>query len=490
MKRLTYTILILIIAPAWVRAQSGSSTVFSLDQCITHALENTVGIKNARVDEQIAKARVKELVGIGLPQVDASVGITHNQKLPRFFATYGTAQGFSGTDENGNPNLDIPGMTSSDIVASQNFFQLKSGGNAALTIDQLLFSSTYLVGLKAAGTYKDLAAKTTEQTEIEIIEKVTKAYYSVLVNNERITLFDNNIARVDSLLRTTRALNQNGFAEAIDVDRIQVTLNNLKSERLKFVNLQNLSMVLLKYQMNFPMEQPLSVSGDLSELKVNERLFDEYQEGWDYKNRIEYKILDTRRQLLELDVKNQTSHSLPSLRAFANLGYSTQSPDIGGIFKTNTTSITDNGVIGPDKWYSYSTFGVTLSVPIFSGLQRTYQIQQAKLALIKTQNSFISLKQGIDLSIQQNTVTFQNAVETLKSQDENMDLAEKVARVTKIKYEQGVGSNIEVIDAESSLRESQVNYYNALFDAIVSKIDLDIAFAKIDPSKYVTSNTK
>ncbi len=484
MKRLTYTILILMIAPAWVNAQSGPT--FTLDQCITHALENTVDIKNARVDEQIAKARVKELVGLGLPQVDASVGLTHNQKLPRFFATYGTAQGFSGVDEDGNPNLDIPGMTSTDIVASQNFFQLKSGGNAALTIDQLLFSSTYLVGLKAAGTYKDLAAKTTEQTEIDIIEKVTKAYYSVLVNNERITLFDNNIARVDSLLRTTRALNQNGFAEAIDVDRIQVTLNNLKSERLKFVNLQNLSMVLLKYQMNFPMEQPLAVSGDLSELKVNEKLFDEYQEGWDYKNRIEFQILDTRRRLLELDVKNMTSHSLPSLRAFANLGYSTQSPDIGGIFKTNT-SISDNGVIGPDKWYSYSTFGVTLSVPIFSGLQRTYQIQQSKLALLKTQNSFTSLKQGIDLSIQQNTVTFKNAVETLKSQDENMDLAEKVARVTKIKYEQGVGSNIEVIDAESSLRESQVNYYNALFDAIVSKIDLDRAFAKIDPSKYITS---
>jgi outer membrane protein len=100
---------------------------------------------------------------------------------------------------------------------------------------------------------------------------------------------------VDSLLRTTRALNQNGFAEEIDVDRIQVTLNNLKSERLKFVNLQNLSLVLLKYRMNYPMEQPLSVLGDLSQLRVNERLFDEYQEGWDYKNRIEYKMLDTER---------------------------------------------------------------------------------------------------------------------------------------------------------------------------------------------------
>jgi outer membrane protein TolC len=366
---------------------------------------------------------------------------------------------------------------------------LKSSGNAGVTVNQLLFSSTYLVGLKAASTYKELAYKTTEQTEIQIIENVMKAYYGVLVNNERITLFDNNIARVDSLLRTTRALNQNGFAEEIDVDRIQVTLNNLKSERLKFINLQNLSMALLKFQMNYPMEQDLAVSGSLSELKVNEKLFEEYQEGWDYKNRIEYKMLDTQKRLLELDIKNQLSHSLPSLVGFANLGYSTQSPDIGGLFRTNS-NFNDDGFVGPDKWYSFSTFGVTLSIPIFSGLQRTYQVQQAKLALLKTQNNFTSLKQSIDLSIQQNSLTFQNAIETLNSQEENMKLADKVARVTKIKYEQGVGSNIEVIDAEASLRESQVNYYNALFDAIVSKIDLDKAYAKIDPSKYITTTSK
>ena len=85
-----------------------------------------VEVKNARIDEQIAKAKVRETRGIGLPQVDASVGLTHNQKLPRFFANYGTAQGFSGVDENGNPNLDIPGASLDDIVASQNFFQLQS----------------------------------------------------------------------------------------------------------------------------------------------------------------------------------------------------------------------------------------------------------------------------------------------------------------------------------------------------------------------------
>ncbi len=289
-----------------------------------------------------------------------------------------------------------------------------------------------------------------------------------MVNNERIGLFDNNISRVDSLLTTTTALNKNGFAEAIDVDRIRVTLNNLKSERLKFLNLQSLSVGLLKFQMNYPMDKEIAVTGNLQDMTVNENLFNEYQEGWDYKNRIEYKVLDTQRKLQELDVKNKNSASHPSLTGFWNMGYSTQSPSIGGIFKTNTP-ISDNGMVGPDKWYSYSLYGVTLNIPLFSGLQRTYQTQQAKLNLLKIENSFISLRQNIDMSIQQNTTVYKNSIETLKSQQENMQLADRVSKITKIKYEQGVGSNIEVIDAESSLREAQVNYYNALFDALTPR---------------------
>ena len=483
MKRIL--IILIAVVPFWASGQNTNPATFTLDDCLRYALDNTVDVKNARVDEQIAKARVRETTGIGLPQVDASVGIVHNQKLPRFF----------GPNTNDSTSFsffqNIEGANEGDIVAGRNFFQLPSSGDAALRINQLLFSSSYLIGLKAAKTYKDLASKNTELTEIQIMENVMKAYYGVLVNDERITLFDNNIARVDSLLHNTRALQQNGFAEEIDVDRIMVTLNNLKSERLKFINLQNLSMSLLKYQMNYPMDQELKLAGDLSQITIDEQLLDSYGEGWDFKDRIEYQVLETQRGLLELDLKNKYAVSLPSLSAFANLGYSTQSPDISGLFKTNT-NIPDRVLpsgqqVGPDKWYSYSTFGVTLNIPIFSGLQRTYQAQQAKLELLKTSNSITALKQSIDLSIQQNSVTYENSIETLKSQDQNMDLAEKVARITKIKYEQGVGSNIEVIEAESSLREAQVNYYNALFDALIAKVDLDKAFAKIDPNKYVSS---
>lgn len=480
MKRFYQIFLLCLIVPPGAFAQQADTASYTLEQCIKYALENTVDVKNARVDAQISEARVKETVGIGLPQISGSVSLQHNPKLPRFYQKYDAEQ----------PSIidlsTIPNIQSGDVVAFQNVFQLPSSGNAGITLNQLLFSTTYFIGLKAAGTYKELAYKTEEQTQIQVIENVTKAYYGVLVNDERIALFDNNIGRVDSLLRSTTALHKNGFAEEIDVDRIQVTLNNLKSERLKFINLQNLSLSLLKFQMNFPMENPLKVGGALADLKVDEEILNEYGKEWDHKNRIEYKLLDTQRKLQELDIKNKFSTSMPSLVGFVNLGYSTQSPNISGLFKTES-NVPTTEEFGPDKWYSYSSFGITLNVPLFSGLQRNYQLQQAKLSLLKIQNSYSSLKQSIDLSIQQNTVTYQNSIETLKSQRENMALAEKVARVTKIKYEQGVGSNIEVTDAESSLREAQVNYYNALYDAIIAKVDLDKAYAKIDPAQYTSA---
>jgi outer membrane protein TolC len=487
MIRLYHTLFLLLIAPFAVTAQSSDTASFALNDCIKYALENTVNIKNARVDAQIAEARVKETVGIGLPQIDGGVTLQHNQQLQRFFGYYSTVQGFGGVDENGKPRIDIPGVAANDVVALRSPFQLKSSGNASVSVNQLLFSASYLVGLKAADTYKELAYKTTEQTEIDVIQSVTKAYYAVLVNNERITLFDNNIARVDSLLRNTTALNENGFAEAIDVDRTKVTLNNLKAERIKFLNLQNLSLNLLKFQMNYPMDKPLKVSGNITELEVDEKIFSQFQEGWDPKNRIEYKLLDTQRRLQELDIKNKYSASLPSLSGFATLGYSTQSPNIGGLFKTNTNLRENNG-LGPDKWYQYSLFGVSLNVPLFSGLQRHYRIQQSKLSLLKIENSYTSLQQNINLDIQQNTVTYTNALETLKSQKENMELAERVARVTKIKYEQGVGSNIEVTDAENSLRTAQVNYYNALYDAVIAKVDLEKAYGKISSANYASES--
>lgn len=473
MKRFLPLLLILLLS-AGAHAQQATQS-FTLEQCIEYALKNSINAQNATIDEYIAAARVKETIGLGLPQISGSVSLAHNQKLQRFFGVYSDSptSGFSFFPST------IPGAQNGDLLAAQNFFQRKSSGNASLSINQLIFNGSYVVGLQAANTFKDLALKTSDQTKEQIVQQVTKAYYGVLINKERTELFTNNIARLDTLLRNTKALNQNGFAEGIDVDRIRVAYNNLTAERDKFLNLNQLGLELLKFQMNYPSSQSIDVVGNIQEVVVDVNL-DSYKEGWDYKNRPDFKVLEVNRKLQELNIKNQYAGAVPSIGAFANLGYFTQSDNVSGLFKTNS-NVKDDGIIGPDKWYNFSQFGVSMNIPIFSGLQRHYKIQQEKLTLQKIDNGFKSLKNAIDLDIAQSSIMFENALKSLASQKENQELASNIARITKIKYEQGVGSNLEVVDAENSLRTAQTNYYSALFDAMVAKVDLDKAYGKLLP---------
>jgi len=451
--------------------RTNAQQVFTLEQCIEYALKNSVSAQNAAIDQQIASAKVKETVGIGLPQINGNASVNHNEKLRRFYGKYNDTPGAFSFFPSG-----IPGAVNGDILAAQNFFQLKSSGDAGISVNQLIFNGSYLVGLQAANAYKNLASRQAVQTEEQIVLGVTKAYYGVLINKQRIGLFDSNISRVDSLLRNTKALHANGFAESIDVDRIQVALNNLTVERDKFVNLNELGLVLLKFQMNYPLGQPIEIAGSIEDIQVP--YIDGYQQEVDYKSRPDYKVLEANQKLQQLNVRNKYAEGMPVLSASANFGYATQSPTISGLFQTNS-KVEDNGTVGPDKWYGYSLFGVSLNVPIFSGLSRSYRLQQEKLTLLKIENGFTSLKNGIDLEVSQSTINFKNSIKTLDVQRANMELAGNVARVTKIKYEQGVGSNFEVVEAEDALKQAQVNYYNALFDVMIAKVDLDKAYGKL-----------
>ncbi len=473
-KRIIFLAALLLVRAGYAQQEPTSAPTpqaFTLDQCIDYALKNAISMQNATLDQQIAAAKVKETVGLGLPDISGNVQLVHNTQLQRFFTTYTGASGFLG-DLSTVPNIKV-----GDVVAAQNFFQLKNSGTASVTVNQLLFSGSYLVGLQASQAFKDLSYKNANQTREQLVQSVKKAYYSLLISKERLLLFEANMARVENLLKNTIEQNKNGFVESIDVDRIRVSYNNLKVEQANYLNIHELSSWLLKFQMNYPIDQPISISGSMEDVNADLKV-DPIEEGWDYKTRSDYKVLEANYKLQKLTIKNQYAGALPTLSAFGTFGFNTQSSDFWGLFSTNS-AIADQGTLGPDKWYNYSLLGVTMNIPIFSGFQRHHKIQQEKLNLVKLDNAFKTLKQGVDLETRQTTINFKNALNSLAAQKENMELATNVARVTKIKYEQGVGSNFEVVEAESSLRQAQTNYYSALYDAITYKIDLDKAYGRL-----------
>jgi len=447
---------------------------FDLVRCLEYARTNSFTIQNARLDERIADARVRETTGLGLPQISGSVGLNHNIKLRRFFATYSSDSFLFG-------GQSIPGLNDGDVVSAQNFFQLKSAADAGISVSQLLFNGSYFVGLQASNAYKELSVLNTERQEAELVDQVTRSYYLVIINRERMKLFERNLERLDTLLRTTTALNEKGFVEAIDVDRLQVAKNNLVTEREKFSNLVRLSVELLKFQINFPMDQELQVAGDLSRLDAQVDL-NSYAAGFSYEDRPDVRVLEGNRRLQQLSIRNNYAAALPSIVAVGSAGRSTQSPNVGGLFRTNT-NFQDNGQVGPDGWFPYSFIGVSMNVPIFSGLQRTYRLQQEKINLNKVENALRQVKSGVDLEVRQAILTYQNATRSLESQRLNVSLAENISRVASVKYEQGVGSSLEVMDAETALREAQVNYQSALYDVLLAKLGLDKAYGKLIPKK-------
>ncbi|MBC7452015.1 MAG: TolC family protein [Cytophagales bacterium] len=451
MKKL-HLLTFLVMLILYQRADAQDS-VFTLDQCMKYAFENQANVKNAVLDQQIAKYRVKETMGLGLPQINFEGNSMYNVQLQPMFMTEAVKHQLE------YPNTPFPaGVDPTAATHIPNIFQLKAQNTAALNATQILFDGSYLVGLKASKTYTELSIKSLTQTKIETTDKITKGFYLVLINEQRMQLLDANIARIDTSLRQLKEVNKSGFAETLDVNRLEVTSNNLKTDRINVENQLIVTYALLKYQMGYPVEKPLKLKGGLDELVIRLNTATNPSNGeFNYHSRIEYSLLETQKKLELLNFQNTKAISYPKLIAFGTAGMVNAQNDYTKLYSTS--------------YFGYGFIGARLSVPLFTGGNHYYQQQGAKLKVEKVQNNMDMMQDGIDLQIQQTKVVLDNNLENIKSQKRNLDLAEQVIKQTKIKFDEGVGTNLEVVDAENSFKTAQTNYYDAVYNALVSLID-------------------
>ncbi len=425
-----------------VQAQEGS---FTLKEAVDYAIKHNVNIKTSQLDAVSAEARIGEIRAAGLPQVAVNLNLSDNVIIQRVFLPANFADP--------NASADAP------PVAVQ--FGVKYSGSAAATLNQLIFSGSYFIGLRAANTYRELASKTVTQSKVNVAEAVTKAYYSTQVAVERAKVLDFNIGRVDSLKRETEIMNKSGFVELLDVNRLEVQINNLVTERQKVQNLIELSYTLLKYQMGMPLSETIALEDKVEDLDIETMKSEFSESAINYNNRIEYSLLDTQLKLAGLDLKNIRSGYLPTVSASFGYGHNNGRNTLPDLFGT--------------QWFNNSVLALNVNIPIFDGFTKKYQVQQKKVALDKVKLNQTLLEQSIDLESRQAAINIKNAFATLETQRRNVDLAQEIVRVSKIKYKEGVGSNIEVINAESSFKEAQTNYFSALYDVLIAKVDLSKA---------------
>ncbi|MCC8426121.1 TolC family protein [Mucilaginibacter sp. UR6-11] len=422
---------------------------FSLADCIKYAYEHQDSVKNADLDVRSADYKVKETIATGLPQVNGSITFQDFLKTPTSLAPAGI---FAGTPDFNAPLVALP------------FGALKYNNTYALNASQLLFSGTFLVGLKAVKTFRELSQRSLVRSKIETNVNVTKAYYQALVSNEQITLLDANIAQLKQTLDQTTQQNKQGFVEKIDVDRLSVQYNNLVTNRDNVQRALTLNYQMLKFQMGMPIEQDLTLTDKLADVNIDQTLQNAVDTSF-YHNRIEYKLLETNVILNQLDVQSKKAEFLPSVSL--NGGFSE-------VFQENHAKFLYNHA------YPTSFIGLNINIPIFSGGQKINQLKQSQISVYKAQNDLHNATNGFKLQANAAQITFTNSLQSLNNQKRSRELAQEVLRVSKIKYQQGVGSSIEVTQAQTELENADNQYIQALYNALISKVDLDKAYARIN----------
>jgi outer membrane protein TolC len=438
----------------------------SAKDAVDLAFKNLADLKNARLDYKAAEAKNKEFTGLALPQVTGSLQGNHYLTLPLIqfpdgseVQIYDVLRQEGVKDGSGNP------ITKTGEFNYRNFsFITPWNVNAGVSVNQLLFEPQVFIGLKARDELlinSDLQLKVTEEN---VKETVYKNYYGVLIAQKQLGYVVESIKRLEKLEHDQTEMFKNGFAERLDIDKTTVNLNNTKTSEIQLRNSVKNGVALLKMNLGLTQADSLILKDTLSSDGIRQGIL---EDDFSYENRNEVKLLNSTIKLQNYDIRRHKLSYFPTVSAFYNFQENGQRQ--GG----------DASGSQPWFWYNTNLVGINVSVPIFDGFQKKNRIRQSEFTLEKVQNTLDMTKKSIDMekTVAKNSLI--NAIVAMDAQEENMELAVKVYNSVKIKYEQGVGSSFESLQADTDLQQAQSNYFRAMYEAALAKINYLKALGKL-----------
>jgi len=410
----------------------GQSAAMSLSDCISYALENHPNIKVAQLQVTDADWRIKENKATGLPQLSGSLSYQYFIQRPGIPASA----------------LGFPGAGDAKVV-----FSAVHSLSPSVSLNQLFFSNSYRVATKAARYYRQYVEDQLAVAKQTVRNQVLDAYLPALLISENVGIFDKNIGNLEKLLSDTKAINKAGFAEQLDVDRLELSLSTLRSERGNLVRQQEIVVNALKFVMGMPVTNNLSLSDNLSKL-LNEYGSADVSAELNLMNRPEYIQLLKGRELGALQVELNRKPWMPTVAGFIQY-----QPGWQGGFGDDT------------QWFFIpsAVAGLSVNVPIWDGGGAKARRQRAVIQVQTIDAQKQLLENAISLEVENARKQYANAAERVANQQKNLALAERIYDTTQKKYKAGIGSSFEITQAESGLYSAQQSLMQAQFDVLTAK---------------------
>ncbi len=424
-----------------------NKTTFSLQEAIEYALQNNVNSINASKDIEKGRHLINENIGSGLVQINGNAQYNYNIKPPVFIF----------------PNVLGPNPNPNEFVAI-NAAPLNSM-NASATASMLVVNGQYFIGIQTAKTFLELTKQQKIKTDRDVKEQVYKSYYLALIAAESERILDSSLKIVNRSVFETEQLHKEGLIEELDVEQLKLIQYNTQDAYNQIKQSKELALMSLKFQMGYPLEKEILLTDNLENLIQTaqfEGLISTLTDSIDVRSNIDYKLISQKLLIDKKQIQLQRAAAFPSLSTFFTVGGNFFNNE-RWLFLGNGTSSNLNGVI----------WGFQLNVPIFSSWSRVSKLQQLKIEMQKTQNLQRNVERGLLLgySNAKNQVT--NNYKRYLTAKKGFELAEKIRRVNNIKYREGLISSLNLSQSEQQYFESQQKYFQAVFELLNAKIELD-----------------
>jgi len=413
---------------------------FSLQEVQQYAVQNNYESIKSQMDVAAARRKLKETVAGGLPQISSSIGYLNNLELatvliPNFFE--------------GKFDEKIPVQ-----------FGTQHNANFSVTVDQLIFSGSYFVGLQTSRIFRQLADQGLERTKLDIQEMVSSTYYLILVSEESQRIIHSILENLEKTLYEIRERFKEGFVEETDADLVQISVTSLKNSLQTIQKQTQVNYNLLKYQMGMDLTEEVGLEDTLEIVLDRVDIESALEAEFDLEENIDYQLLNTQEKLAEMALKNEKSKYWPTISAY----YSYQRNAFRDAFNFFNLS---------ESWFRAQIVGVNINIPIFKSGAQKARVSQAGIALEQARNASRQASQGLLLQETQSMNNLTSAYENYSNVRANVELTKKVYEKTLIKYKEGLASSLDLTQANDKYLQSQSDYIQAISELLNSKNKLD-----------------
>ncbi|MDT0648573.1 TolC family protein [Autumnicola edwardsiae] len=451
-KKIIQIFLLLFCSNSFLNAQEQDSLTeynFTLQEAVEYGLENAYRSIIAQKEIEKTLKQKWEIISEGLPQISGEANYTYNLVQP---VTLIPAE-LSG----GAPGTFVP-VT----------FGTEQNMAANATWNQLLFDGSYIVGIQSAKTLLQISENQKVKTDLEVKKAITDAYGNVLLARQSTTIARKNVETIEQNLSETRIIYENGLSELEDVEQLEITLLNQRSNLNNSIRMLEIAYDMLKLSMGIPIEDKIYASDNLEKVSEDNFPLLVISENYNIENNIDYRIAEDQTNLAEVEVKLEKSKALPTLTAFVNYGVQGYS-DAFTFFNDNQT------------YFDQSILGVNLSVPIFSSGKRSARTAQKEIALEQAQLEKEQTRNEVKMEIERARNEYIYAIEDHQNKEQALELAERIENKNEIKFFEGLATSFELSEARQQLFQSQQQYLQSMLDLLTAKTDLETL---LDTTRY------